>query len=259
MKVVKILGWGKWRPFKKEQIEHDRDKLGVYELGDENKNTVYYGIGRIKTRLLDHLSRKECLMARYYRFELFSSREECRARERKLLEDYIRKHGRLPICIEIRKSSRHPKIIGDFGENLICNWLSRSGFEVSIVDHTGIDIVAYNTKAKKRLGITVKSRTRTPGREKESVNLFDEEAREKLLNACEYFGCEAWIGVYVETTDYADVFLTSLVNYDSKYRRPRQTDDWKMGSKHIEDYDSDKNVMHLCIKFEPENWFPRVI
>ena len=45
--------------------------------------------------------------------------------------------------MEIIKSSRHQKIIGTFGENLICNWLSRSGFEVAVVDHTGIDIIAY--------------------------------------------------------------------------------------------------------------------
>lgn len=37
--------------------------------------------------------------------------------------------------MEIRKGSRHQKVIGDFGENLICNWLSRSGFEVVLVDH----------------------------------------------------------------------------------------------------------------------------
>jgi len=155
----------------------------------------------------------------------------------------------------VKKSSRHQKIIGDFGENLICNWLSRSGFEVSIVDHTGIDIVAYNTKTNERLGITVKSRTRTSGKEREPVNLFDSEGRQKLRDACSYFGCKPWIAVYVETIDYADVFLTSLENYDSKYRRQRQTDDWKMGPKHIKNYESDKNVMDLHIKFEPKNWF----
>lgn len=155
----------------------------------------------------------------------------------------------------VRKSSRHQKIIGDFGENLICNWLSRSGFEVSIVDHTGIDIVAYSTETKERLGISVKSRTRDPGREKESVNLFDSKGRRKLFEACDYFGCEPWIAIYVETTSYADVFLTSLNNYDSKYRRQRQTDDWKMGPKHIKDYENDKKVMHLHIEFEPKNWF----
>lgn len=155
----------------------------------------------------------------------------------------------------VKKSSRHQKIIGDFGENLVCNWLSRSGFEVSIVDHTGIDIVAYNTKTNERSGITVKSRTRTPGKEWESVNLFNSKGRQKLLDACNYFGCKPWIAVYVETTNYADVFLTSLENYDSKYRRQRQTDDWKMGPNHIKNYESDKDVMHLHIKFEPKNWF----
>ena len=28
---------------------------------------------------------------------------------------------------DISKSTRHQKIIGEFGEHLICNWLSRSG------------------------------------------------------------------------------------------------------------------------------------
>lgn len=155
----------------------------------------------------------------------------------------------------VKKSSRHQKIIGDFGENLICNWLSRSGFEVSIVDHTGIDIVAYNPKTEKRLGISVKSRTRDPGKERESVNLFDSKGRQKLLQACDYFACEPWIAIYVETTSYADIFLTSLNNYDSKYRRERQTDDWKMGPRHIKNYENDKNVMRLHIEFEPKNWF----
>jgi len=54
--------------------------------------------------------------------------------------------------IDIEKSSRHQKIIGNLGENLVCNWLSRSGLEVTIVDHTGIDIIAYNPRTKERLG-----------------------------------------------------------------------------------------------------------
>jgi integrase len=57
--------------------------------------------------------------------------------------------------VEINKSTRHQKIIGDYGEALVCNWFSRSGFEVAIVDHTGIDIVAYNPETKKRLGVAI--------------------------------------------------------------------------------------------------------
>lgn len=156
----------------------------------------------------------------------------------------------------IQKSSRHQKIIGDFGENLICNWLSRSGLEVSIVDHTGIDIIAYNPKNEMRIGITVKSRTRNVGTENTSVNLLREDDRQKLYDACKYFGCEPWIAIYVETRDYADLFLLSLENYDRKYRsdKKRVIDSWKMGEKKIEQYRKDKDVNQIRLTFSPFNW-----
>jgi len=165
--------------------------------------------------------------------------------------------------IDIEKSSRHQKIIGDLGENLVCNWLSRSGFEVTIVDHTGIDIIAYNPRTKERLGITVKSRTRNPGKEGTSVNLFSyrkgKNDRQKLIDACRAFCCEPWIAVYVEATDHADLYLTSLKNYDAKYRgnKKRVVDKWKMRPKNRAAYEKDDEIMHLHIKFESGNWFKR--
>ena len=161
--------------------------------------------------------------------------------------------------LDIKKSSHHRKIIGNFGEHLVCNWLSRSKFEVTIVDHTGIDVIAYNPRTRKRLGITVKSRTRNKGKEKESVNLFDNKKhvpdRQKLINACNAFGCEPYIAVYVETKKYADLYLTSLKNYDAEYRRKRVVDDWKMTPKWLIAYDNDKEVRHLHMDFEYKNWF----
>ena len=77
-----------------------------------------------------------------------------------------------PEVIMIEKSSRHSKIIGNLGEQLIGNWLSRSGFEVALVDHTGIDIIAFNKKTSKRIAVTVKSRTRNEGKEKDTVLVF---------------------------------------------------------------------------------------
>jgi Holliday junction resolvase len=117
----------------------------------------------------------------------------------------------------IRKSSRHQKIIGDFGEHLIANWLSRSGFEVVLLDHTGMDIVAYHSELKRRIGITVKSRTRSEGTEKDNVTIFsDQHDRQKVIDACEAFGCEPWIGIYVEMLDSARA-LFSLLRLDERY------------------------------------------
>ena len=93
--------WSQWWEYREGLVASDRDEFGVYELADESKNTVYYGSGKIKTRLLDHLNKKECPMARFYRVEYFSTETECRAREQKLLEEYKKAHnGKLPMYNE---------------------------------------------------------------------------------------------------------------------------------------------------------------
>ncbi len=160
--------------------------------------------------------------------------------------------------MEIKKSSRHAKIVGDFGEHLVCNWLSRSGLEVVLVDHIGIDIIAYHRESKRRIGITVKSRTRITGTEKDSVNIFKRASndREKAKQTCEDFNCETWIAIYVEASDSADLFLTSLDNYDMKYRgnNGKAIEDWKMGENYLKKYALDPNVHHLRLKLESESW-----
>ena len=59
---------------------------------------------------------------------------------------------------------------------MICNSLSRSGFEVEIIDHTGMNIRAYNPKMEKRIGITARSRIRGERKrgssQSESVEIF---------------------------------------------------------------------------------------
>jgi hypothetical protein len=159
---------------------------------------------------------------------------------------------------DITKSSRHQKIIGQFGEQIVCNWLSRSGFEVAIVDHTGLDIIAYRPDRKQRLGITVKARTRSAGTEAASVRLFSarEEGRKKLVTACNAFGCEPWIAVYVEASNDGDIFLTSLAHYDEAYRgrSGRENEDWKMGPEHRKRYETDTGVKHLHVRFDKTGW-----
>ena len=162
--------------------------------------------------------------------------------------------------MKIIKSTRHQKIIGDFGEALLCNWLSRSGFEVTVVDHTGIDIVAYNPTNRQRFGITVKSRTRLKGTEKESVNILSYQKgkndRQKVLDACRAFACEPWIAIYVESKSSADLFLLSLKHYDKTYRgkADRAIDTWKMGEKYKKPYENDRCVKHIHMDFSGNFW-----
>ena len=161
----------------------------------------------------------------------------------------------------LEKSSRHQKIIGDFGEHLICNFLSRSGFEVSIMDHTGLDIIAYNPRTRERLGITVKSRTRNIGKEETTVNFLSnrekENDRQKLLDACEAFNCIPWIGIYVETQNSSDLYLTSLSHYDETYRvnKCKVIDNWNMKKSDKEKYQNDPEVKHLEIVYKETNWW----
>lgn len=163
----------------------------------------------------------------------------------------------------IEKSSRHRHIVGRFGEYLVCNWLSRSGFEVCIVDHTGLDLIAYHPRRDQRLGITVKARTRLPGTERDSVHFFREAKndqgksdRDKLRDACKAFSCEPWIVVYAECDAHADLFLTSLANYDKKYRvAEKKVDGWTMTEKRTKEYGSDPETRHIRIEFKGVHWW----
>lgn len=170
--------------------------------------------------------------------------------------DGLCKTAVLSLKMKITKSSRHSKIVGNFGEHLVLNWLSRSGFEASIIDHTGADIVAYHKILKRRLVISVKSRTRTEGTESDSVYLLRKtEDRQKLLDACEAFNAEAWLAIYVECGQAADLFLTSLENYDKKYHKIATTKSWMMTVAALGKYKDDPEIKHIHIEFTPITWW----
>jgi len=138
-----------------------------------------------------------------------------------------------------------------FWGTFVCDALSKNGFEVSRVDHTGLDIIAYDKVNKKRLGITVKSRTRDEGTKNASVNVFShrkgKDDRKKLSDACEAFGCEPWVAIYSENQDEADLYLVSLATFD-KYSGGKAVEKWKMSEKIKQKYSEDPNVKHINIK-----------
>jgi Holliday junction resolvase-like predicted endonuclease len=156
----------------------------------------------------------------------------------------------------IKKGSRHSKILGDFGEFYVCNWLSRSGFEVARVDYTGLDLIAYHPKKKMRIGISVKSRMRRVGKENEDVNLFQDDSRKnKFEKMCQAFNCEPWIAIYDEYRDAADLYLTSLDNYYEKYYSGSKKISWSMSNVMKDKYDNDSKIMHIRIDFKQKMGF----
>jgi len=81
--------------------------------------------------------------------------------------------------------------------------------------------------------------------------------RQKLLEACKAFGCKPWIAIYVEKQEAADLYLTSLKNYDAKYRGDgsKRIDDWKMTPAHVRRYKMDPHVKRIGIRFDVAHWW----
>jgi hypothetical protein len=64
------------------------------------------------------------------------------------------------------------------------------------------------------------------------------------------------LGLSVEATNYAEIYLTSLENYQQYYRgNPgRAIDNWKMTPVFRKRYKEDKLVKYIRIEFQSTNW-----
>ena len=111
--------------------------------------------------------------------------------------------------MKIDKSSRHSKIAGDFGETLFLYWLSKIGYEIALVDHTGIDLIAFEKNTKRRIGISVKTRTRISGTENEGLYVKNTDI-DKIKNACIYFACQPYFGIVLDRVNTIDAILVSM-------------------------------------------------
>ena len=96
----------------------------------------------------------------------------------------------------IEKSSRHPKITGDFGEHLTLYALSKHGFECARIDHTGMDIIARHPHTTELMGISVKSRSRDEKRANATMNVRGYNFK-KLADACVAFGCKPYFSLVI--------------------------------------------------------------
>ena len=146
-------------------------------------------------------------------------------------------------------SSRHSKITGDFGEALVLYWLSKHGFECARIDHTGIDLIARNPDTDELTGISVKSRSRRPDREKAYLHIPNKDLV-KAREACDAFGCVPYIAVVVDAAERIRIFITSMDHLVELFPPTANSVGWKMTDKHLERYRDDPQVMILELSTE---------
>jgi len=152
------------------------------------------------------------------------------------------------------KSTRHSKIVGDFGESLMLYLLSKKGYECSIIDHTGIDIVAYDKSENTRIGISVKSRTRTKNTQHNLVEIANSAKRngdiEKIEKACEAFDCIPYFAIVVDNPfeKVINCYLVSKNHFLEEYDNGTKNIRWLMSKKMKQEYEQDEKVE--CFKFD---------
>jgi Holliday junction resolvase-like predicted endonuclease len=154
----------------------------------------------------------------------------------------------------MEKSSRHAKIAGDFGEALVLYWLSRSGFECARVDHTGIDLIAKRPRSDELLGISVKTRSRVPGKEAESVNIGRPEDLAKVEAACVAFQCVPYFAIVVDAARRVFVFLVSKTHLEHLYPDRTGLISWSMTPGWVKRYLADGQIQSLEFSTTSESW-----
>jgi len=156
--------------------------------------------------------------------------------------------------MKIKKSTRHSKIAGNFGENIVIYWLSKYGFECALVDHTGIDIIAKNPHTQEVMGISVKSRTRSEGGEGESVTIPNKNLN-KANAACKAFGCIPYFAIVVDAGDIIRVYILSMAHLLKIHPKGNRSSEWKMGREYINKYFKDEQIKSFVSKTEIMNWW----
>lgn len=158
----------------------------------------------------------------------------------------------------MNKSTRHSKITGDFAEALVLYWLSKYGHECARVDHTGIDLIARDPLGGERWGISVKSRSRYDGTERDSVNL-PTDGFAKARAACEAFGCVPYYAVVVDGADLIRCFVLSLSHLEELVGVGGEVRYWRMSDRTLREYQSDPLIMGFELRTEACSWQDRLV
>ena len=152
-----------------------------------------------------------------------------------------------------KKSSRHSKITGDFGEALILYWLSRHGYECARVDHTGIDLIARDPVSSDRLGISVKCRSRAEGTEGDHVNVRKADFA-KVREACVAFGCTPYLAIVIDEAERIHGLLLSLKDFLRWCPGGEKVCAWPMSESRLAQYHVDPAIRHFEFRLHGGKW-----
>ncbi|HAG09236.1 MAG TPA: hypothetical protein DCK87_06735 [Desulfotomaculum sp.] len=156
--------------------------------------------------------------------------------------------------MEILKSSRHAKLTGDFGESLVLYWLSKYGFECAQVDRTGIDLIARNPHTNEIMGVSVKSRSRNPGKEETYVNIPNDNFK-KAEEACKAFGCVSYFAIVIDAADVIRTFLMQMSHLLKLSPMRQRGAGWKMTKAALEKYYADPEIKIFELRSQTVNWW----
>lgn len=156
--------------------------------------------------------------------------------------------------MEIAKSSRHSKITGDFAEALVLYWLSKYGFECARVDHTGIDLIARNPNTNEIMGVSVKSRSRTPHTADDSITI-PADSFTKARKASDAFGCAPYFAIVVDAKETIRVFLMSMAHLLDVCPVRQRAAYWKVSRQYLNKHLADDQIMVFQFEAKTVRWW----
>ena len=135
-------------------------------------------------------------------------------------------------------------------------WLSKHGFECARLDHTGIDLIARHSHMDKPMGISVKSRSREPGKEYDYLSIPAGDFV-KAKAACEAFVCIPYFAIVIDTGKIIRCFLLTMEHLQSLFKTTVSASGWKMSVKALADYAADPEVMAFEMETQTTNWWKK--
>ena len=156
--------------------------------------------------------------------------------------------------MKINKSTRHAKITGCFGEALVLYWLSKHGFECTLADHTGIDIIARNPHTTQLMGISVKSRSRSEGMETEYLTIRNDNF-EKAKVACDAFGCVPYFAFVIDAGGIIRAFLLPMSKLLNLFPQGKTASGWKMTESYLKLYAENPEIQAFELQARTTQWW----